>query len=147
MATAFWHVGLTVADLGRSIVFYRDVVGLDEGETMRSANAQFAALVNNPGAELKAVFMTQGAFTLQLLEYTAGGGRPLALDHNNPGSPHLSFFVADIDATYRAIAARGDVAITSAIVANARGTIRSFYAADPDGVPVEFVERTGVIQA
>jgi catechol 2,3-dioxygenase-like lactoylglutathione lyase family enzyme len=141
MKSEFWHVGLTVADLGRSIAFYRDVVGLDEGDTVRSANAQFAALTNNPGAVLKAVFMTRGALTLQLLEYEAGGGVALTVGHNHPGSPHLSFFVPDIEETHRAIAARGDVPITSEIVTNASGTIRSFYVADPDGAPVEFVER------
>jgi catechol 2,3-dioxygenase-like lactoylglutathione lyase family enzyme len=137
----FWHMGLTVADLTRSVEFYRDVVGMDEGEHMQSANAQFATLVNNPNARLDVVFMTLGGFTLQLLEYLAGGGTAVALDHNNPGSPHLSFFVPDIEETYRAIATRGDVAITSAIVTNARSTIRSFYVKDPDGMPVEFVER------
>ncbi len=141
MEAEFWHVGLTVADLAKSIVFYRDVAGMDEGEHIRSANAQFATLVGNPAAVLETVFMTKGGLTLQLLEYVAGGGTPLALDHNNPGSPHLSFFTPDIENAYRAIADRGDVVITSAIVANARGTIRSFYVTDPDGVPVEFVER------
>ena len=141
MTMVFWHMGLTVADLSRSVEFYRDVVGMDEGEHMQSANAQFATLVNNPQARLDTVFMTLGGFTLQLLEYLAGGGAALTLDHNNTGSPHLSFFVPDIEETYRTIAARGNVAITSAIVTNARSTIRSFYVKDPDGVPIEFVER------
>jgi catechol 2,3-dioxygenase-like lactoylglutathione lyase family enzyme len=141
MTTEFWHVGLTVADLSRSIAFYRDIAGLQEGEHIQSANAQFASLTNNPGAELKTVFMSQGEFTLQLLEYVEGGGDPIAPGHNRAGSPHLSFFVPDIEEQYRAIATRSDIAITSAIVTNARGTIRSFYVEDPDGVPVEFVER------
>jgi catechol 2,3-dioxygenase-like lactoylglutathione lyase family enzyme len=139
----FWHCGLTVADLGRSKRFYRDVVGLEEGASIASANPQFATLVGIPGARLETVFLTRGPFTLQLIQYLSGGGRTLELGHNHVGSPHLSFFVADLDACHGAIAARGDVPITSPIVTNARGTIRSFYVTDPDGVPVEFVERLG----
>jgi catechol 2,3-dioxygenase-like lactoylglutathione lyase family enzyme len=138
---AFWHCGLTVSDIGRSIAFYRDVVGMTEGQSIASANAQFARLVGIPGAELRTVFLISGGFTLQLIQYTRGGGEALELGHNRIGSPHLSFFVPDIEAWHAAIAQRGDVPITSPIVTNERATIRSFYVADPDGVPVEFVER------
>ncbi len=36
---------------------------------------------------------------------------------------------------------RGDVVVVSAPVTNASATLRSFYVDDPDGVPIEFVER------
>ena len=45
------------------------------------------------------------------------------------------------EAKYAEVQERGDVKITSAIVPIARNT-RSFYTEDPDGVPVEFVQRT-----
>jgi len=141
MASTFWHVGLTVGDIERSAAFYRDVAGMQEGERMRSANAAFGRLVNNPGATLEVVFLTLDGFTLQLLQYFTQGGVRLAVTHNNIGSPHLSFFVPDVEEKYRALTARTDVAITSPIVRNESGTIKSFYVADPDGVPVEFVER------
>jgi len=138
--TRFWHAGLTVTDLARSIAFYRDVAGMTEGPVMHSANPQFAALTNNPGATLNAVFMTLDGLTLQLLHYLAQGGAALHLNHNNIGSPHFSFFVDDVAAKYRAIETAGSAPITSAIITNAAATLRSFYVADPDGVPVEFVE-------
>jgi catechol 2,3-dioxygenase-like lactoylglutathione lyase family enzyme len=140
MTTAFWHVGLTVSNLARSAAFYRDVAGMAEGEHLPSNNAQFGLLVNNPGATLNSVCLAQNGFTLQLLEYLTQGGKKLAVGHNNIGSPHLAFFVPDVQAHYDAVQARGDVAITSGIITNACGTIRSFYVDDPDGVPVEFVE-------
>ncbi len=139
--SVFWHVGLTVSDIHRSTAFYRDVVGMAEGESIASANPEFAALVGIPGARLETIFLTAQGFTLQLTQYLAGGGRMLELGHNHVGSPHLSFYVEDIARCRAAIEARGDVEVTSPTVTNQRGTIRSFYVADPDGVPVEFVER------
>jgi catechol 2,3-dioxygenase-like lactoylglutathione lyase family enzyme len=141
VSAAFWHVGLTVADIDRSTAFYRDIVGMQEGERQHSANAAFGRLVNNPGATLASVFLNLDGFTLQLLQYFTQGGVALAVAHHNSGSPHFSFFVADTEKKYQALRGRGDVEITSEIVPNQSGTIRSFYVVDPDGVPVEFVER------
>jgi len=140
MTPRFWHAGLTVRDLARSTAFYRDVVGMAEGARMHSANPQFGRLTNNPGATLDAVFMTLDRFTLQLLQYLTRGGAALQLAHNNIGGSHFSFFVDDVAAKYRQLT-DGGANVTSEIVTNAAATISSFYVADPDGVPIEFVEQ------
>jgi hypothetical protein len=49
--------------------------------------------------------------------------------------------VRDIEAKYAEVKERGDVKITSGIVPIAPN-MRSFYTEDPDGVPVEFLQRT-----
>ena len=140
MQPRFWHVGLTVTDLDRSADFYRDTVGMAEGARMPSANPQFAALVNLPGATLASVFLTLDGFTLQLVQYLTRTGETLALVHNNIGSPHFSFFVPDAAAKFQSLTSQGGVRITSAIITSASNKIKSFYIADPDGVPIEFVE-------
>jgi catechol 2,3-dioxygenase-like lactoylglutathione lyase family enzyme len=141
MLPRFWHVGLTVSDLERSANFYRDVVGMAEGTRMPSANPQFAALVNLPGARLDSVFLTLDGFTLQLLQYLTRTGETLSLSHNNIGSPHFSFFVPDAAAKFQSLTSQGGVRITSALITSANNKIKSFYIADPDGVPIEFVEQ------
>jgi catechol 2,3-dioxygenase-like lactoylglutathione lyase family enzyme len=142
MAELF-HVGLTVKNLERSIAFYRDVVGMKETE-FRFDNAkskEFDTLTNNPGAELKVAHLTLDSFMLQLIEYVAGGGTTLDLHHNNVGSPHLCICVPDVEAKLKEVRQRGDVVITSGLVQIAPN-MRSFYTEDPDGVPVEFLQRT-----
>jgi catechol 2,3-dioxygenase-like lactoylglutathione lyase family enzyme len=142
MAVLF-HVGLTVKNLERSIAFYRDVVGMKETE-FRFDNAkskEFDTLTNNPGAELKVAHLTLDSFMLQLIEYVAGGGTTLDLHHNNVGSPHLCIYVPDVEAKLKEVRQRGDVVITSGLVQIAPN-MRSFYTEDPDGVPVEFLQRT-----
>ena len=140
MAELF-HVGLTVKNLERSLAFYRDVVGMKEGERLAVKSKAFDTLTNNPGAQLKVAHLTAGPFMLQLIEYAAAGGITLDLHHNNVGSPHMSFYVPDIEAKYREVQQRGEVKITSGLVQIAP-TMRSFYTEDPDGVPVEFLQTT-----
>jgi catechol 2,3-dioxygenase-like lactoylglutathione lyase family enzyme len=140
MAELF-HVGLTVKNLERSLAFYRDVVGMKEdGERrLNIKSKEFDTLTNNPGAQLKVAHLTAGSFMLQLIEYVAAGGITLDLHHNHIGSPHLSFYVPDVEAKYRELQQRRDVTITSGVV-QITPTMRSFYTEDPDGVPVEFLQ-------
>jgi catechol 2,3-dioxygenase-like lactoylglutathione lyase family enzyme len=140
MAELF-HVGLTVNDLEQSLRFYRDVAGMAAGEIFDGQSQEFDALTNNRGARLRGVHLKAGPFMLQLLEYEAGGGGSLDVHHNKIGSPHLSFYVPDVEAKYAELKQRGDVTITSGLVQIARN-MRSFYTEDPDGVPVEFLQIT-----
>ena len=140
MAELF-HVGLTVKDLEQSLKFYREVAGMTAGEIFDGQSKEFDMLTNNAGARLRGVHLKAGPFMLQLLEYKAGGGDMLDLHHNKAGSPHLSFYVPDVEAKYADLKKRGDVTITSGLVQIARN-MRSFYTEDPDGVPVEFLQIT-----
>jgi catechol 2,3-dioxygenase-like lactoylglutathione lyase family enzyme len=140
MAQLF-HVGLTVKNLERSLAFYRDVAEMTEGEHLEVRSKAFDTLTNNPNAGLKVAHLTAGAFMLQLIEYTAAGGSTLDLHHNNVGSPHMSFYVPDVEAKYKEVQRRGDVKITSDLIQIAPN-MRSFYTEDPDGLPVEFLQLT-----
>jgi hypothetical protein len=52
---------------------------------------------------------------------------------------HFSFFVDDVDSKRAEIEQRGDVKVISDVV-QITPSMRSFYVADPDGVPVEFLQ-------
>ena len=134
------HVGLTVTDIAASVGFYRDVVGMTVTSEFVGRNAWFDELTSNPGAELSVTHLRLGAYELQLIEYLAGGqAEPAPIAHNRVGSPHMCFLVTDVDAKFAELSGRGDVTITSDVIDIAAGA-RSFYVADPDGVPVEFVQ-------
>ena len=155
----FYHLGLTVHSIVASSRFYREVVGLvpsndgakegtaqptvlaDGVEVFDVRSENFDRLTNNPGSEFSYQYLDSldGRLTLQLVEYRAGGGGETAPAHNRSGTPHLSFFVDDLDQKRRDLEARGSVKITSDIV-QLRSNIRSFYVQDPDGIPVEFLE-------
>jgi catechol 2,3-dioxygenase-like lactoylglutathione lyase family enzyme len=157
----FHHMGLTVSDIEVSYRFYTGLVGMhvwdqskeldvDMGADVRPAedhdfisvrSDSFDQLTNNPGSEIKYVNLqsADGQLILQLIQYVAGGAGALELDHNRCGSPHLSFFVEDVDRLWQEVEARSDVQAVSAVV-QITPAMRSFYVADPDGVPVELIE-------
>ncbi len=130
------HVGLTVKNLERSIAFYRDVIGLKEGERLELKSEVYRTYTRNPAAHIKFTYMTVGDFTLQLIEYVGGGGDALDLSHNRVGCPHLAFRVPDAEAKYRQIQEREDGEVISEIVQLSPRS-RNFYAKDPDGVLIE----------
>jgi catechol 2,3-dioxygenase-like lactoylglutathione lyase family enzyme len=133
------HVGLTVRNLEASMRFYRDVAGMTVESDFALVNGGFAKLTRNPAAAIKVVHLRAGSFQLQLVEYTSGGGTAQSIHHNNIGSPHMSFNVEDVEAKYREVQAQPWAKIISDIV-EVVPKVRSFYAQDPDGVPVEFIQ-------
>lgn len=139
MPARLFHVGLTVSDLDRSLAFYRGVVGMEVRSVSEVDGDAFGRLTANPGARLRTALLEADGFQLQLVEYRAGGGQPLALDHRHVGSPHLSFWVADAAALRQQLAGSAGVTVTSDLESVVPG-VRSFYVSDPDGVPVEFIE-------
>jgi catechol 2,3-dioxygenase-like lactoylglutathione lyase family enzyme len=161
-----YHLGLTVNDIEASYRFYSEVVGLRPQNTraaekpdaenpdetaleLVTGDVEFFAvrsdafdqLTSNPGSAIKFLYLQSAdeKFLLQLIEYVDGGGEPAPLGHNRCGSPHLSFFVPDVAAKRAEVEARGDVKITSDTVEVTPGMF-TFYAEDPDGVPIEFLE-------
>ncbi len=133
------HVGLTVRNLNDSLKFYREVVGMTVETSFALENGGFARLTRNPAAAIKGAYVRAGAFRLQLLEYTAGGGTAQSIHHNNSGSPHLSFGVDDVEAKFREVQAMAWAKIISDIV-EVIPKFRSFYVEDPDCVAVEFFQ-------
>src|SRR5579863_7943971 len=114
VANELFHVGLTVADLEKSLSFYADTVGFEVVERIHRRSAAFDELMGNESAtEVKVAYLSLNGFTLQLIEYARGAGLALELDHNRPGNPHLCFYVDDAEATHARLAATGDIDITS----------------------------------
>lgn len=139
--TELYHVGLTVSDLDRSVAFYSDIVGMKEESPVVEASGQWMdTLKGRPGNRIRVAHLKLGDFMLQLVQYLAGGGEKLALGHHRTGNPHMSIFVDDVDEKREEIRAKG-AGPTGPIVTIGTTGRRSFYTADPDGVPIEFMEK------
>jgi len=136
------HVGVTVSDIGRSIAFYRDVVGMDVYSRRRMQGEWFDTLTHNSGADIDTAMLRLEGFVLQLVQYHAGAGGTLPLAHHHVGNPHLCINVADVDAKHVEAVAYGGLEPTPIVDILGAG-IRSFYVHDPDGLPVEFLQTPG----
>lgn len=149
MLRGIWHFSFTVADIERSILFYRDLLGLELVHTQEQHNEYTSRLVGYPDAHLKvAQFAVPGAsrdrstHDLELVEYVNPRGARGDTNICNPGAAHLAMCVTDIHARYRRLVAAGvpfnskPNLITAGI--NAGGF--TCYFRDPDQIVLELVQ-------
>lgn len=135
------HLGLSVADINRSIDFYRSCLGMTV-KMRREIDTPWVATVNGqPGARLEVAFLEVGGQTLELLQFSPGG-EALIAKPNQPGTVHLSFLIDDVEAAYRELSQQG-VRFVSPPQTNSDGPnagSKVVFLLDPDGFRVELVQ-------
>lgn len=135
------HLAIYVAELERSIAFYRDVLGFEE--TIRWET-------KIPGVK-QISFMKCGDAVIELFEIE--GAKPLVDDPQMAGFKHLCIEVDDFDKDYERIAGMGVNVLEEPHVLNSenlitkldtvgldmeKGLKRAVFA-DPDGLPIELL--------
>src|SRR5439155_24344611 len=92
------HTSFTVANLDRSLAFFRDLLGLDVLFTREIGDAYFGKIVGLPGCRVKAALLRIPGSThhLELFEYLTPSGQGCQPRPCDPGSCHLSFLVDDL---------------------------------------------------
>jgi lactoylglutathione lyase len=138
------HVGVTVSDLGRSIAFYRDLLGFRVAYERGEVTAEYMPrLVGIPGARLKIAGLDIPGLHLDLIEYITPRGATVAGPTSDVGNVHLGFTVDDLWAAYRFLAAAG-VHFKSEPVSPTTGPNKggwAVYFVDPDGTTLEMIQR------
>lgn len=112
MGSVFNHIGHCVTDVERSRRFYEDVLGFEFWREFDADDGMTAKLLSLPEpVGLKAVYLRQGEFVLELLSFAGADTNPhQPRVMNDPGLTHLSVSVDDIDATaQRAIEYGGEL--------------------------------------
>jgi len=139
------HTGFTVANLERSLSFYRDVLGLEVvGEQLGTAD-YLATVTGFPGVRLQMAFLRAPGddHILELLEYVSHPGEPTPRETNRPGNGHLCLVVDDAEATFRELVAKGVTFMSDAparITAGVNRGARAAYLRDPDGFTIEIFQ-------
>ena len=137
-------MGLQVADLDRSVAFYRDILGFEVIFAWNPQAAYIRELVGYPEADIHAtVLRLPGTdVVLELLDYRNVERTPIDTGTANPGTAHIAFFVDDLDALYADLGTRGirsvSPPVTPTIGPNEGG--RAVYLIDPDGIRVELIQ-------
>jgi lactoylglutathione lyase len=138
------HFGIQVADLERSIAFYRDLLGLEMIAHWVRDQPYIQELVGYPGVELQVAvfrFPSSEAF-LEVLEYRNVEKQAVDTSNANPGTAHFCLYVPDLDGLHERLLAAG-VAFVSGVKSPTVGPNRgakAIYMIDPDGIRVELLE-------
>jgi catechol 2,3-dioxygenase-like lactoylglutathione lyase family enzyme len=145
-----WHTGLHVADLERSIAFYRDLLGLRLVHQQESRSPYISALVGFPDAHLRVAMLAVpdrpgpavSTHDIELIEYVSPRGTASPARRCDPGTAHLAFAVRDIDAEHARLVAQGVrfVSPPAHITAGVNTGGACCYFLDPDGHTLELVQ-------
>jgi lactoylglutathione lyase len=138
------HFGIQVADLERSIAFYRDLIGLEMIAHWVRDQEYIQQLVGYPGVELHvAVFRFPGSESfLEILEYRNVEKHAVDTSNANPGTAHFCLYVSDMDALHERLLAAGVQFLSdvkSPTIGPNKGA-KAIYMVDPDGIRVELLE-------
>lgn len=138
------HTGLHVADLPRSLAFYRDLFGL-EVVWERAVDAGYVqTMVGVPGAELRqAMLRIPGTnHHLELIDYRNVPRTPVDPAPPTPGTAHLCLIVTGLRALHEQLVAAGTQSVSDPIVVPLgpnKGRV-AVYVVDPDGFRVELLQ-------
>lgn len=139
------HTGITVSNLERSLVFWREVLGFEFSHTVRQSGEMAREITGVAGAEIKiAVVKAPGGHKIELLEYVAPSDHKKYFDRRpcDVGSVHVAFTVDDLDAVLKGIIASGWTAAGTPqeLTTGPNKGKRVIYVRDPDGTTIELME-------
>lgn len=147
-ATAFHilatdHTGFTVANIERSLAFWRDVLGFELSHRAHHTGDLASEVTGVPGAEISIAVLKSPGHRIELLEYHAPVDRKRAdLRPCDVGSVHVALMVDNLDALLSRIAAAGWSAAgkPQTLQTGPNAGRRVVYVRDPDGTTIEFMQ-------
>jgi lactoylglutathione lyase len=144
----FFHVGLTVSDMARSLAFYGDGLGFGLVSDTTFEGDEMAALTDVIGVvaeEARVVFLSipgPAGASLELFAYRGVEQLPAAARPWDFGASHMCIYTDDAEAVCaRACSFGGSTRMPLRTVATGphAGT-KAVYLLDPDGYPVELYQ-------
>lgn len=144
--TGVERIAITVSDMDRATDFYSKVLTFHKVSDVEVDGEEYEHLEGVFGVRTRIVQMKLGDESIELDEYIAPKGRPIAVDSrsNDRWFQHIAIIVADMDKAYAWVrqnkveyASSGPQTLP-AWNKNAGG-ISAFYFKDPDGHPVEIL--------
>ena len=141
----FAHI---VADMDRSLGFYRDVLGLSVSATIPFApNDAVAKFGHTEGGQSRvAVLRVPGlAMGIELIEYKGIERKAQAPRFQDPGAANIALRVGNLDALFPKIASYPGVKVLTAggkpaTLTTPNGTMHAVFVQDPDGFVVEMID-------
>lgn len=138
------HIGWTVADIERSMVFYEQIMGFPCRTRQRVCGAYLADITGYPDVIMEQAFLElPGGTILELLQYIQPQAPSRSAETYIPGAGHTCLEVEDIWASYRRLQAM-NVQFRSPPVTITAGRNKGgfgVYLRDPDGITWELFQK------
>ncbi|MBI2906036.1 MAG: VOC family protein [Chloroflexi bacterium] len=137
MLTRFAYHGLTVADLDRSVAFYRDLLHMPLEKTYQVAGEDLERATGYSGAHIRVALLRNQGRLLKLTEFLSPqGNKKLKIRINDAGASHLTVQVENVHKAYEELLAKGVKFMSQPVRANpvARPDRYFTYMLDPDGI-------------
>jgi catechol 2,3-dioxygenase-like lactoylglutathione lyase family enzyme len=141
------HTGITVSDVERSLLFWRDVLGFELSHRAHQTGELAEQITGVAGAEILIAVVKAPGHKIELLEYRAPADRRNQSDLRSCdlGHVHVALTVDNLDDVLETIAASGWKAAGSpqTLTAGPNAGKRVIYVRDPDGTTIEFMQVGG----
>ncbi len=133
------HVSASVSDLGRSIEFYSDLLGLNYLGTQWMLPDQVYAIFNLQGTKVRYGWFKVGrSGILELLEFDPQSSAPNHLIPNRPGQLHFALQVRNLDEMYKELLEAGVEGLV--LPRMMQGGSKVAYIKDPDGLVIKLID-------
>jgi catechol 2,3-dioxygenase-like lactoylglutathione lyase family enzyme len=139
---AIRHFGIVVQDMGKSLHFYRDLLGLQIKRDIQEQGKFIDTILGLQNVKVHTVKMISqtGDTLVELLEYASHKGKKREnYEIFDLGASHIAFTVRDVDKEYQKLQEQG-VAFISPPQISPDKKAKVTFCFDPDGVPIELVE-------
>jgi catechol 2,3-dioxygenase-like lactoylglutathione lyase family enzyme len=138
---------MTVSDMDRSVAFFSNVLTFEKVSDIEVAGSEYDQLQGVFGTRMRIVRLRLGAEQIELTEYLAPRGRPIAVDSrsNDRWFQHVAIIVSDMETAYARLRqhkvehASPEPQRLPDWNVNAGG-IKAFYFKDPDEHPLEILQ-------
>jgi catechol 2,3-dioxygenase-like lactoylglutathione lyase family enzyme len=136
------HFGIVTKDMGKSLHFYCDLLGLKIKKEMLEKGKFIDTILGLKNVKVRTVKMIakEGSTLIELLEYRSHKGKQREnYEIFDLGASHLAFTVDNLDKEYKRLKKAG-VKFISAPRVSPDGKAKVAFCQDPNYVPVELVE-------
>lgn len=146
LVTGFYHAGITVKNLEKSLEFYCGLLGFEFLSQQDVTDDYVFQIVSVPEARLIKIAFVKipgGNIVVELLEYVVAERKSGSSSPCNYGTGHICLYVKDLDLLHEKLLSKGVSFRSDAPVLVTSGRNKDakiIYCLDPDGYIVELVE-------
>lgn len=139
------HTSFTVTDLDRTIAFFRDALGFEVTSKAPRDKKAIQSITGVAGGDVMIAFVRGAGHSIELIEYLAPADRSVNVSRPcDVGFVHVAYDVDDVDAAVAASIPHGfePVGDITVIDKGPNAGNRVVYLRDPDGISIEFIEKS-----